>query len=483
MLSVKLQFSGILFIIVSFFVPRLTNSQIPEIQGEYYDTSEYISTYYKDAVDYNLMIAAGNGYLAEIPKLIKRGAKLNATDRNGASAIFFAVSNNRTEAVKMLIFYKAELNRTSSAGETPLLVAVKNEYEEITELLLRNGADVNFSDQYDATAIHYSSIYGYLRETDLLLYYNAGKNSKTIEGTTPLFAAVWAGNADVTDLLVQNGADIEISDNEGFTPFMMAALNGDTLIMELLLKKGADIYAVNNAGHNALTLAIMNGSKETTSWLLGKSTRWAITGNKSLDSYAVAAKYRRKELLPMLQKNNVPGKVKLGIDQYTAALSTRLVAKDIYIGLNLSFKEPYLNAGFHLGFDTKIMATRVTLKQNEDLFYQYWEKSSIVYGGIYKDFSLNEKKLNSGSVISVSLSAGYLFVNQMKGTINIPHDSFKAIPSISFKHNWNRLSFFIGAEYIKSNYYQVAPVWMRVGFSWTTFFDDVRLHEKTIKWY
>jgi len=483
MLSGRIQFSAIVFIIVSFFIPVKTESQIPEIQGEYYDTSQYIPALYKDAVDYNLMIAAGNGYLAEIPKLIKRGARLSATDRNGASAIFFAVSNNQTEAVKMLIFYKADLNRTSSNGETPLLVAVKNEYGELAEILLHNGADVNYSDQYGATALHYSAIYGYLLETDLLLYYNAGINNRTIEGTTPLFAAVWAGNADIADLLVQNGADIKIRDNEGFTPFMMAALNGDTLIMDLLLNKGADIYAVNNAGHNALTLAIMNGSAETTSWLLNKGNRWAVTGNKNLDSYEVASKYRRKDLLPILQKNNVPGRVRLGIDQYTAGISTRFVSKDIYSGLNLSFKEPYINAGFNLGFDTKILATRVTIKQNDDLFYQYWEKSSMVYGGIFKDFSLNEKKLNSSSVISVSLSAGYLFVNQLKGTISTPPDSFKAIPSISYKQTWNRLSFYIGTEYIKSNYHNVSPVWIRVGFSWTTFFDDVRFHGKTIKWY
>lgn len=483
MLSVRLQFSGILFIIVSFFIPEFTESQIPEIQGEYYDTSEYIPSFYKDAVDYNLMIAAGNGYLAEIPKLIKRGARLSATDRNGANAIFFAVNNNQIEAVKMLIFYKADLNRVSFMGETPLLVAAKNEYPEITELLLRAGADVNYSDQYDATALHYSSIYGYLLVTDILLYYNAGINNKTIEGITPLYAAVWAGNADVADLLVQNGADIEIRDNEGFTPFMMAALNGDTLIMDLLIKKGADIYAVNNAGHNALTLAIMNGSTETTSYLLKKGVRWAITGNKSLDSYAVASKYRRKEILPILQKNNVPGKVRLGIDQYSAGISTRLLSNDFYEGVNLSFKEPFLNAGFNFGFDTKILATRVSLKQNDDLFYQYWEKSSMIYGGIFKDFSLTDKKLNSNSAISVSLSAGYLFVNQMKGTLNMPSDRFNVIPSVSFKQTWNRLSFNIGTEYVKSNYYKTGPVWMRVGFSWITYFDNIRFHGKTIKWY
>ncbi len=483
MLSVRLQFSGILFIIVSFFIPAPAESQIPEIQGEYYDTSQYIPAFYKDAVDYNLMIAAGNGYLAEIPKLIKRGARLSATDRNGASAIFFAVSNNQIEAVKMLIFYKADLNRTSSTGETPLLVAVKNEYVEITELLLHNGANVNYADNYDATALHYSSIYGYLLETDLLLYYNAGINNRTIEGITPLFAAVWAGNADIADLLVQNGADIEISDNEGFTPFMMAALNGDTLIMDLLLNKGADIYAVNKTGHNALTLAIMNGSAETVSYLLSKGVRWAITGNKDLNSYAVASKYRRKDLLPILQDNNVPGRVRLGIDQYSAGISTRFVSKDIYTGLNLSFKEPFLNAGFNLGFDTKILATRVTLKQNDNLFYQYWERSSLAYCGVFKDFNLSKRKLNSSSVISLSMSGGYFFVNQIKGTINIPPDRFMAIPSISFKQTWNRLSFNIGTEYIKSNYHNTAPVWLRVGFSWTTFFDDVRFHGKTIKWY
>jgi ankyrin repeat protein len=483
MLSMRLQLSVILIVFISFFFSGQTKAQIIEIQGEYYDTSLYIPSFYNHAISYNLMIASSKGYLAEIPRLIKRGADIDGESDNGVTPILFAVYNNQPLAVNILIKYGADLNKTTTDYESPLLVAAKYDFQEIAELLIRSGALINYSDAYDVTPLHYASIYGYLEMVDMLIYYDAEIDNKTVEGTTPLLAAVWAGNIEVADLLIQNGADINSPDIEGFTPFLMAAMNGDTLLMDLLIKNGADIYAVNNAGHNALTLAIMNGSKETTLYLLKTGNRWKSPENNKIDPYKVATKYRRKEIIPILQNNNVPGNVKLAIDQYSLGVSTKIVKHDIYTGVSISFKEPFINAGFILGVDTKIWATRVLIEQNEQLFYQYWDKSSIVYGGMFKVFDLSNNNFRSNSSITVSLSAGYKFVNSLNGSAVNMQEKISLIPSITFNHTWKRTSLFIGAEYNKSDYYKVGPVWLRVGGSWTSFFDNIRIYGKNIKWY
>ena len=53
-------------------------SQNEPVILDYYDTSNYIPSFYKGALDYNLMIAASQGYSLEIERLIKNGADANA---------------------------------------------------------------------------------------------------------------------------------------------------------------------------------------------------------------------------------------------------------------------------------------------------------------------------------------------------------------------------------------------------------------------
>jgi ankyrin repeat protein len=481
MLSVKQNIAGLVFVILLFLFSGQIKAQVPELVNGYYDTTYYLPAFYKDALNYNLMIASSKGYLSEIRRLAAKGADVNGESEKRVTPIFFAVYNNQLNAAKILISLKADVNSSTTDSETPLLAACKYDYEEIAESLIRAGANVDYDDRFGATPIHYASVYGYLALVDMLIYYDANPDRTTYDGTTPLMAAIWAGNEDVADLLIQNGAKTDIADNEGDTPFLMATINGDTLIMNLLIKTGADIYAVNNSGHNALTLSIMLGNTAVSEYLLKKGDKW--TTSKAIDPYKVATKYSRKEVLPVLRKSNVPGNIKPAIDQIAITISEKIATRDIYTGINLTLKEPYLNAGFTFGLDTKLYDTRVMLKQSDNFYYQYWEKSTLIYGGIFKEIKLTDNSFRGNSSISASLCAGYSFTHYLKGTSMVPPDRFKLIPALTFKKNWNQLSVNVGFEYCKSEYYKVGPVWLRAGLSFTTFFENIRIDAKTLKWY
>jgi ankyrin repeat protein len=447
------------------------------------DTIDYFPPSYSDALNLNLMIAASKGYSSEIIRLIKKGADINAETAEGATPLIFAVMNNRPLAVITLLAYKPQLDKVTGNDETALLIAVKSGYLELAEALIREGANINNPDKFGATALHHASLSGYLELVDMLIYYDADLNPQTEQGTTPLLASIWAGFTDVSDLLIQSGAGIEVSDNDGYTPFLLASYYGDTLVMEILRKHGANTYATNKLNHNALSLAISSGDTAVAEYLLRKGSRWNEQGNKAVNLYSVAAKYRRTDMVNILKKYNMPGKLKREIDQVSFTLSSRFFLHDFYTSFSLSFKEPYSNAGLIFGCDTKLWYTRVLMKQSENMLYQYMDKATVAYAGIFKDFALTDHADSFNFLFSTSITAGYSFRNALKGTYYAPDQNIKIIPAAGFKISKMNLAYYAGLEYINTPFYKNGPVWIRLGVSYNHFFDNVRTKIKPLRWY
>jgi ankyrin repeat protein len=452
-------------------------------QGIAIDTSGYLPLFYDNALDYNLMIAASDGYSSEVERLIHKGADIEAETSEGATPLIIAVSANRLDAVKTLLNYNADPNKITSVMESPLLISVKNNNVEISEALIRNGADIDFQDKYGVTPLNYASLYGYFYVVDLLIYYRADLEKKAKDGSTPLMSAVLARYADISDLLIQNGANLEARDNLGFTPLLIAAQNGDTLLINILLKNGVDLFEINIFNWNALDLAIKTNHKDAADLLIKKGIIGSGDKAGSVNPYYLAAKYRRKEIIDLLEKNNVPGKYKPRIDQMAISVSAKFSLKDFYTGLSFSFKEPLSNFGVIGGFDTKLWYTRVLVKVEENIYYQYMDKSSAAYLGVFKDFPLTNNIVKGNFYLSPSLSAAYSFGNKFKGTELVPENKLRALPAISVKWQKNNFLLFSDFEVLSTDFYRIGPFWGRIGCSYNFFFDNVRAPVKVIRWF
>jgi ankyrin repeat protein len=479
MISDRLPIIKYMVILLMLVIPGRTAAQNTTVL----DTSEYLPLFYDGALEYNLMIAASNGYYTEVERLILMGAEVDAKTSDGATALIFAVINNSLITVKTLIRYNADVNQKTGNFETPLLIATKNEDLEIAEVLIRYGADVDFHDRYGATPLHYASIYGFFYIADLLIYYKADIDKKAYDGTTPLMAAIWAGHQDVADLLIQNGANMEARDEEGFTPFLVAAQNGDTLMLNLLRKKGADIYERNLYKWNALSLAIKSDQKEAAEMLLKDGDKWVDNEKETINPYYVAMRYRRKDILDLLDKYNFPSKYKRQFDQVMLSLSGRFTLTDFLSGFSFRFKEPYTNFGFTTGVDAKLWYTKVLRKENDHLYMQYLDKSYVVYAGVFKDYQLTDNIFGSNFFFTGSLSAAYSFGNEFKGTTAAAAKKIRIMPAISLKWSKGNFSIFTGAEYLKTDFYRNGPLWARVGCSYNLLFDYIKDRGKDIKWY
>ncbi|KAL6695143.1 ankyrin repeat protein [Trichoderma pleuroticola] len=81
--------------------------------------------------------------------LLENGAHLEAKDKNGWTALFYAVEHGYEAAAKLLLENGADLELKDEDGRPAFFYAVRNSHEAIVQLLLDNGADLWLVDEYN----------------------------------------------------------------------------------------------------------------------------------------------------------------------------------------------------------------------------------------------------------------------------------------------------------------------------------------------
>ena len=67
-----------------------------------------------------LFVAAENGRTEEAAELLKRGARVNARDKDGATALMHAAAKGHDGVVELLLSTRARVNMRSKMGATAL---------------------------------------------------------------------------------------------------------------------------------------------------------------------------------------------------------------------------------------------------------------------------------------------------------------------------------------------------------------------------
>lgn len=103
-----------------------------------------------------MMYAARDEFTDMIELLVQNDASLSAVDRDGNTALHWAVIQGRYGSVDTLVSLGANVNIQNRRGETPLMVAAREGDRDIVELILNAEPDFTIRDYSGRSALDYA---------------------------------------------------------------------------------------------------------------------------------------------------------------------------------------------------------------------------------------------------------------------------------------------------------------------------------------
>ena len=108
--------------------------------------------------------------------MLNQGAKINATDSDGYSLLFFALEFQNTSMLEFLLSNGANPNCPNHESITPLIAAIANGRTKAAELLIKNGADLTWTDEGD-TALTLAVSEGQLSVVSCILEHSTDRGT------------------------------------------------------------------------------------------------------------------------------------------------------------------------------------------------------------------------------------------------------------------------------------------------------------------
>ena len=113
--------------------------------------------------------AAGKGDIPEVTSLLMADPSLvNATDKNGAAPLHYAVAAGQVGVVQLLLDKNADVNAAKKDGVTALHIAASLGHLKIAELLIARNVDLEAKDQLGRTPLSLAQEKGNKEVADLL---------------------------------------------------------------------------------------------------------------------------------------------------------------------------------------------------------------------------------------------------------------------------------------------------------------------------
>ncbi|NXJ69344.1 ASB3 protein, partial [Rostratula benghalensis] len=286
-------------------------------------------------------LAAREGDVAMLRKLIKRGYSVDVPDNRGWMPIHEAAAHNSSECLRLLICAAprddyinvktfeglcalhlsarhgslenvrvlleagADPNEVTTEATTPLFLAVENEHANVVKFLLQHGANVKGPHSWSGwNSLHQASFQGCTEIMKILMEKGASKECKDDFGITPLFVAAQYGKLESLRLLVSHGADVNSQAKDRATPLLIAAQEGHAECVELLLSKGADpnLYCNEDNWQLPIHAAAEMGHKKILEMLIAVTDRICDKGKGKVSPVYSAVYGGNKECLEILLK-------------------------------------------------------------------------------------------------------------------------------------------------------------------------------------
>jgi ankyrin repeat protein len=227
--------------------------------------------------------------------LLQQHVDVNASQRDGATALHWAAHRDDLELANLLLGAGARVNAANELGVTPLDLACENRSAAMVRRLLDAGADPRTAAPKRPPALMVCARTGSVEGVKALLARGAAANDREPRlGQTALMWAVAGRHAGVVHVLLAAGADVHArsrvtnlmvnradpNDNSsslvgevrrgGSTALLLAARTGDAESARLLLDGGANVNDVAPDGNSALVIAVHSNQAAVANLLLDR---------------------------------------------------------------------------------------------------------------------------------------------------------------------------------------------------------------------
>jgi len=248
-----------------------------------------------------LHMAAAQGALERIDRLLEAGMDVNSVDEAGRSALFYSIAAEQLQTTRHLIRKGAQVNQPDWEGMTPLHVAATEGHTGCCSLLLSQGAQstVKVKDT-GRTPLHLAALNGTFYPVWLLVVSGASIDARDAEGCTALQHSLALGGRSVPLFLIWRGADVNSANKEGVT-VLETALQAKCIDAACeLIKHGADITKADEDGSTVLHFAAKEGLTQLATVALSKGARVNALSRRYGTPLHIAAGDTNPEMLKLL---------------------------------------------------------------------------------------------------------------------------------------------------------------------------------------
>lgn len=192
-----------------------------------------------------LHAAAAGGNSADIEKLVKAGAPLDARDGHLRTPLHVAIHLHRAEAARTLLRLGADPNAFDADKYDIVTIAAVADDVAMLKLALDGGCKAtNITSPYIGTALIAAAHLGHDEVVRILIAAKAPLDHVNNLGWTALIESIVLGNGGKRhvaslDALVKAGANVNLADRNGTTPLALARGRGYTEMAAILEKAGA----------------------------------------------------------------------------------------------------------------------------------------------------------------------------------------------------------------------------------------------------
>ncbi|XP_071797921.1 ankyrin repeat domain-containing protein 55-like [Asterias amurensis] len=218
---------------------------------------------------YNLAEAAFRGDTNRVQEIMEEirdnFESVEMKTYNGMTPLMAAAFKGHLDIVNILVLHNTALESRDRDGDTALAYAVHGNQPKIVWYLLDKGSDINTSNKKGMTPINIATCEDHWSCAESIVTHRLGCNvncrveMKNYNGKTPLMAAAFKGHLDIVRRLVLHKTELESRDRNGDTALAYAVYGNQPKIVGLLLDEGSDINTSNEKGMTPIHIATCEG--------------------------------------------------------------------------------------------------------------------------------------------------------------------------------------------------------------------------------